>query len=187
MTTSHQINERWAAWLASACAGDQGAYNQLLKEMRKLLRSYLGKRLSDPQVAEDVAQEVLLGVHKAKHTYDPGQPVAPWFFAIVHYKLNDYFRKNSRNARLAKALTEQPVQVSISIQSVGAEEEVDLLLAMLAELPEKQRRAIELLKFEGMSTKEAAKALDLSLSALKVTAHRGYKNLLSKLRARDEV
>ena len=185
MATNQHINERWGGWLTSSCAGDQVAYRSLLREMHKLLRTYLMRRVIDPQTAEDVAQEILLAVHKAKHTYDPSQPVAPWFFAIVHYKLNDFYRKNARNTRLTKALVEHS-NAPTSAPPAGDHQDVELLLALLAELPEKQRRAIELLKLEGLSTKEAAERLDLSLSALKVTAHRGYKNLLIKLHARDK-
>jgi RNA polymerase sigma-70 factor (ECF subfamily) len=167
-----------------ALGGDEISYYQLLEEMQRLLRPYLRARLDDEQAIADVSQEILLAVHRARNTFDPRSPIAAWFFAIVHYKIKDHFRSRSRRNKLLLALgNEVTGRFSADAPSPPSPFDPDVTLAnAIAELPTAQRRAVELLKVEGLTTQEAANRLGVSLSALKVAAHRGYKTLRQKLR-----
>ncbi len=72
--------------------GDKAAYSKLLHETGRLLRPFLSRRLSFESEAEDVLQEILISIHKARHTYDGMRPYKPWMFAIAKFRLKDYLR-----------------------------------------------------------------------------------------------
>jgi RNA polymerase sigma-70 factor (ECF subfamily) len=57
---------------------------------------------------EDVVQETLISVHKARHTYDPARPFAPWFYAIASHRVVDVFRRDRRVASREQGSDELP-------------------------------------------------------------------------------
>ena len=65
---------RWGEWMAAAQQGDREPYNRLLQSILPYLRAFVGARLRDPSIAEDVVQNVLLSIHQARHTYRPERP-----------------------------------------------------------------------------------------------------------------
>ena len=71
--------EQWPQLMALAQAGDQAAYTQLLKALVPVIRSLVRKQVDDDMLVEDVIQDVLLTVHRVRHTYDPASP----FFAVA--------------------------------------------------------------------------------------------------------
>lgn len=165
-----------AAWMSAAQAGDEESYRSLLEAVQPLVYGYLRRRLSSEAAAEDVLQEVLLTVHRVRHTYDPDRPFEPWLFAIARSRLIDHLRRLRRISGL-EVLTDtlpEPAAASPGGGEPG-------LLDLLERLPASQREAFSLLKLEGLSTQEAAERAGVSVSALKVRAHRAYKALRKAL------
>ena len=80
---AQQQEQQWAAWMRAAQAGDARAYEQLLRAIAPFLRSLARRYCRDPDRREDVVQEVLLTVHRVRHTWDPGRPFSPWLAAIA--------------------------------------------------------------------------------------------------------
>jgi RNA polymerase sigma-70 factor (ECF subfamily) len=170
---------RLSELMRRAQQGDAAAYESLLKEAAALLRGFVGARLG-PADAEDAVQETLLSIHKARATYDPARPFAPWMYAIARYRLADSARRGARRA--LRETPGDPELAGIDDDGRGLETRADLAAA-LARLPERQRSIIELLKLEGLSVGEVARRLGMSESAVKVSAHRGYKVLRRLLEA----
>lgn len=166
--------------MQAAIHGDQKAYAGLLEATARLLRPYLSKRLSQPSEVEDVLQEILISVHKARRTYDGARPYRPWVFAIARFRLNDYLRTCYRDQlRHAGGLEEAEntqaeyvTETGLSYESIKAEVE---------RLPGKQPVILQLLHQEGHTAKEVATKMHMSESAVKVAAHRAYKVLRGKL------
>src|SRR4029434_388906 len=80
--------ERQSACLMRlAQAGDQVAYASLLVLLTSTTRQFARTRLGAGPWIDDVVQETLLAVHRARHTYDPGRPFAPWFYAVALSRL----------------------------------------------------------------------------------------------------
>jgi RNA polymerase sigma-70 factor (ECF subfamily) len=161
--------------------GDKNAYKSLLKESSILIERFLRTRVSDVSAREDILQETLIGLHKAKHTYDPDKSFSSWFFAIARHKMIDYFRKTGRQGR------HEILDDDIILMYAAAEEEVDsdeleFIREKVSKLPGKQRQVIELLKLNEFTVKEVAEKLGMSESAVKVTAHRAYKILRVSLK-----
>ncbi|MBM4244134.1 MAG: hypothetical protein FJ148_10005 [Deltaproteobacteria bacterium] len=76
-----------AAWMARAQSGDGEAYRRLLESVASDLRSSFRRRIRDVQEVEDLVQETLLTVHRARRTWDPARPLEPWLYAIARNSL----------------------------------------------------------------------------------------------------
>ena len=157
--------------MALAQAGDHEAYRAVLDDVSAMLKGFLRRRLADPEEAADVLQDVLLALHRARHTYDPARPFEPWLFAIVNHTVIDHVRRRKRVARVEILPDDQLPEVAAP-EAVGTS---DLLDDALARLPPAQREAFEMLQIEGLSVAAAAARAGTSPGALKVRAHRAYK------------
>ena len=162
--------------------GDKAAYHKLLSALRQIILAYTRKKVFNQNITEDVVQDILVAIHKARHTYQPDKPFKPWLNAIIKYKTIDAFRKMGRNKEHE---TEEPENIETfyaNQTNEGAQvlERHDLQKA-LKTLPENQQKVIVMMKVNGLSVREVGKILSLSESAVKVTAHRAYKALKIQL------
>lgn len=156
-------------------AGDRVAYETLLRTLAGAVRGLALRRLPEDSV-DDGIQNVLLAVHRARHTYDSSRPFAPWFWALAGHCLTDTWRKIHRTARHEIAKSDPGDLVGIDPEPSSADDRAAVRTAV-AGLPERQRRVIELMKLEQLTAREVAQVLGMSESAVKVTAHRAYKKL----------
>jgi len=157
--------------------GDQLAYASLLALLTSATRQYARARLGAVPWTDDVVQETLLAVHRARHTYDARRPFAPWFYAIASNRLIDGVRRERRVASReigGDRLPDHPVGAASSERDTV---DVEAIHAAVAALPARQREVIEALKLKDQSVREVADRLKMSESAVKVTAHRGYRVL----------
>lgn len=176
MALTEEQDSQLSQLMDLAQKGDKAAYHSLLTKITSILKGFIHKRIGQNESTEDVIQEILISVHRARHTYISSRPFAPWLFAIARYRLADYWRKTFRI--LEEEMTEGIELTITEKKSVQIAEGLrEKLSETLARLPENQRRAVNLLKIEGRSIKEAAQELKMTESALKVTAHRAYKTL----------
>lgn len=168
-----------AQWMLCAQQGDQRAYEELLRLVAREARSYVGRRVSWADWTEDVVQEVLMTVHRTRHTYDPARPFAPWFYAIASSRLIDVLRSRKRVTTREvideEALAQQPSPAATAAESSGDVREA--LAQAVARLPRVQREVVSLLKYEDLSVREVATRMHMTEGAVKATAHRGYKIL----------
>jgi RNA polymerase sigma-70 factor (ECF subfamily) len=177
-------NERELAWgglMAAAQEGDAAAYETLLREIAPALRVFVSARLRESAATEDVVQNVLLSLHRARHTYQPARPFGPWLRSIARNATVDALRARGRRAERETAL---PDADRIADQREPSRADAPLSPRMtraLAELPPAQREAVELIQLRELSVLEAAAHAGVSVSALKVRAHRGYKALRKRL------
>jgi RNA polymerase sigma-70 factor (ECF subfamily) len=165
--------------------GDEARYAQALRECAVLLRRFTAgklQRMAPGMVgdAEDVVQECLIALHLKAHTYDAAQPFEPWLYAVARYKLIDLLRRRQPGRELSLDLLSETHEFAASDESTEPQAGADLAV-LLAQLPDKQRRPIELVKLEGRSVADAAAATGLSVSAVKVGIHRGLKALAKRL------
>lgn len=173
-----------AVWMRLAQEGDQPAYASLLAMLTSVTRRYARARVGDVGWVDDVVQETLLTIHGARHTYDPSRPFAPWFYAIASSRMIDVLRceRRIRSREIADEALPEPAS------EVARESDVDVqaIHAALASLPARQRDVIEGMKFRDESVREIAGRMRMTESAVKVTAHRGYRALRRLLGGRRE-
>ena len=169
--------------LTRGLGGDAAAYRAFLTELSTRLRGFFRRRMSGlPDEVEDLVQETLLAVHNQRHTYDPGQPLTAWVYAIAKYKLVDLLRR-----RAGRDLRNDPLDDELDTLAhndrEAAESRLDLA-KLLAQLPDRQRLPIVCMKLRGMSVIETARVTGMSESAVKVGVHRGLKALAAMIRTR---
>ena len=165
--------------------GDADAYRRFLQATATHLRAFLRRRLGRwPDEVEDLVQESLLAIHNQRQSYDTGVPLTAWVYAIARYKLIDWLRRHARRDSLHDPLDdvdEGESALFTSADEAAGEARRDLA-KVLAMLPERQRDAIIHTKLDGLSVREAAGALQMSESAVKVSVHRGLKTLAAMLK-----
>ena len=171
--------------MKSAQAGDKAAYAEVLTELTGILRGFVMKRLSDHGQAEDVVQEILISIHKARHTYEPSRAFLPWVFAIANFRLVDHLRKVYRH-REHEGVSYDDIQEHIADDVTEPHMQSELLNRALATLAPRQRHIIEMMHIEGYTAKEIGNKLGMTPSAVKVAAHRAYKFLREKFRDDDK-
>jgi RNA polymerase sigma-70 factor (ECF subfamily) len=167
------------ALMIRAQQGDSAAYATLLTLLAATARQYVRNRFGDVAWLDDVAQETLLTIHSARGTYDRRRPFAPWFYAILSSRMIDVLRKERRvSARElgTEVLPENAAPPTPDHAGAGALDSRRLERALDA-LPIRQREIVRALKLRDESVKEVSARLGMSQSAVKVTAHRGYKAL----------
>ncbi len=159
-----------ARLMAMAQSGDRQAYAALLEACQRWLRRYYARRIGPCQL-DDLVQDTMLSLHHKRASYDPQRPFLPWLAAIARYRWVDHLRKvykadeTELDESFAGASDEPAISARISLER------------LLSLLPSAQVAAIEMVKIEGLSVSEAAKASGQSESLIKVNIHRGLKRL----------
>jgi len=171
--------------MIAAQAGDSATYEKLLRELLPYVRSQVAGRVYEPAEREDIVQNVLISLHRARHTYRSEHPFVPWLRAVVRNASIDWMRARGRRSRVEWGgdVDELP-EPSVEAPQPGEEALSPELEGALASLPASQREAVELLHVEGLSVAEAAQRVGVSPGALKVRAHRGYRALRARLSRR---
>lgn len=167
--------KNWSRLMGEAQKGNKIAYERLLNEISPLILKLILKKIHRYEWALDIQQDVLLTIHKARHTFDPKRDFQPWLYSIVRHKVFDHFRKYKR-VWIMETANLDFVEMQADEEDTLAEEK-KLFQDALNQLSEKQREAVQLVKVDGLSLQEAADQLQISLSAMKVRAHRGYEEL----------
>src|SRR6185437_41549 len=152
---------------------DPEAARALIRSLSPALYRFLSSPASTRNEAEDLLQEAWLRIHKARHTYRPGEPVLPWIYAIARHVRVDGYRRRRRIAQRevgADVLPERAASERLTPQAPDFE-------ALMSYLPENQREVVTLLKVEGLSLEEVARVTASTVGAVKQKAHRAYKRL----------
>ena len=164
--TADSQEERWRALMIDAQKGHQKAYQTLLSEVVGAVKGLTARYVFNPSSRDDCVQEVLIAIHKARHTYDPSRAFKPWLFAIVRFRITDHLRAQMRHSKREvyveeKEFTERPAQEAVVDHSETIVNDAIKLL------PKDYREPIRLTKIEGHTTRAAAEMLQISEAALR--------------------
>lgn len=172
--------------------GEDAAFGEVYDGLAPRLQSFLQRYTRDRARAEDVVQQTMLQIHRARGRFIPGAQVVPWAFAIARRLLIDMHRRGGREVLAPTdddTLTQLMAALDAPADDVAIAKEVALRLsAELSRLPENQRVAFELIKQDGLSVAEAAQVLGTTVAAVKLRAHRAYEAMravLTELAAED--
>jgi RNA polymerase sigma factor (sigma-70 family) len=169
--------------MAAAQDGDSIAYERLLRDIVPFIRAVVAKQNRRPDRLEDVVQDVLLTLHRVRHTYDPSRPFSHWLAALARRRSIDALRRRTRvdAAEISDERSYETFADPAANRIIERREREAGLDAAIATLPDSQREAIELLKLREMSLSEAARTSGKSIAALKVNVHRALKTLKARL------
>ncbi len=167
----------WDDWAVKAQAGDKKAYNLLLRDIVPYIRNFITPSLANPDWIDDITQEVLISVHKSLNTYAPDRAFKPWLSAIISFRRTDFLRKHYSARDHKQASTDDLNFQRQHVTELPFAGELKDVEKALANLPDRQREVYILMKVEGYSAQEVADRMDMSVSAVKVSAHRTQKKL----------
>ncbi len=161
-------------------AGDFAAVTALVECIGPQLHRFFMAQSASHSDADDLLQETWLRIHRVRHTYRPGEPVLPWFYAIARRVRIDHYRRASRTTARERRLDELS---DVAATLPKEEAQADDLESILAPLSESQREVIRMMKVAGMSLEEVARATSCSVGSVKQKVHRAYRNLRDKMNA----
>jgi RNA polymerase sigma-70 factor, ECF subfamily len=173
-------------------AGDDASFDLLLQKYRTPLVNFLYRMVRDTATAEDLAQEVFLRVYRARKQYSPSAKFTTWLFRIAtNLALNSVRdnRHHQKDLSIDAAFTSDedaaPMQLPAPEMRIDEHmierDRADYIRKVISALPEKQRVAVLLHKYEEMDYAEIARILECSESALKSLLFRAYETLRVQL------
>jgi RNA polymerase sigma-70 factor (ECF subfamily) len=180
-------------WMVAFQRGDDSAFERIVLHYGDRVLAFFRRCGADRSSAEDLAQEAFLRIARARGRYEPTARFTTWLYRILsRIAANDGTRNRWRRAttirqgrrddepqpgipELASPHASDPATI-VSIDDLRAR-----VRAAVAELPESQRIALVLNRFEGASYEEVGAALDLSIPAVKSLLHRARENLKQRL------
>lgn len=174
-------------------AGDEESFETLLRRYRTPVVNFLYRMVRNSAEAEDLAQEVFLRVYRARQGYAPSAKFTTWMFRIATNLALNALRDNHH--RQSEISIDQPVETNESEQPAlevpdrrpSAEQKLiarsrtEMIRNAIHVLPEKQRAAVLLHKYQELDYDEIAKILGCSESALKSLLFRAYETLRIQL------
>jgi RNA polymerase sigma-70 factor (ECF subfamily) len=151
---------------------DATAVPILIRELSPQLYRFFASQMGNRTDADDMLQDLWLRIHQARHSYRAGEPVLPWVYAIARYVRTDSYRRRSRIAsrEMAMAVLPEPSKNRSAPSLLSFED-------LVASLSERQRTVLTMLKVNGMSIEDVARATASTIGAVKQDAHRAYGRL----------
>lgn len=169
--------------------GDEASFGVLLEKHRNPVIHFLYRMVQNPAVAEELAQEVFLRVYRSRASYEPTAKFTTWLFRIAtHLALNSL--RDGKNERRQESLDDtfenQPAREVTDArpsveQSMVYQARMGEVKKAIQTLPEKQRAAVLMHKYEEMEYSQIARALGCSESAVKSLLFRAYETLRARL------
>lgn len=172
-------------------AGDDSSFDFLLQKYRSPLVNFLHRMVRDTATAEDLAQEVFLRVYRARKQYTPSAKFTTWLFRIAtNVALNSV--RDTRHRKMEVSIDaptddedSRPMELKAREKRIDEHllerDRIETIRRAILALPEKQRAAVLLHKYEEMDYAEISRVLDCSESALKSLLFRAYESLRVQL------
>ena len=174
----NEITAELTRKLLAALAGDGPAYADFLSQLSPILRRVIGRKIPMSDV-EDVLQEVLISIHKARHTYDGKRPLMPWVMAITGFRMTDNLRKTYSEMRHSQEdIADYENVLEAVTETPGENESIN---EMLDGVGQRERKILSLMHVEGYTASEVGSQLGMKESAVKVAAHRAIKKIRERL------
>ncbi len=182
-----------AAVMLRVAAGDEASFNFLVEKYHRPMIHFLFRMVRNQAVAEELAQEVFLRVYRARDSYRAEARFTTWLYRIATNLAVNYAR-DTRHERSA-----QTVYLDASDEETGTtpdladddptveqrmlrEERMAAIRSHVMALPERQRMAVLMHKYQGMDYRQIGEVLKLSESATKSLLFRAYQTLREKLK-----
>ena len=154
-------------------AGDRAAFAEIFRRYAPLLLRVMQQQLGRREDANDLVQQTFLQLHRSKQDFRRGSLLRPWLLTIAMNLRHRHFRRLGRHPEMPLELDLLEELHTGSRVPDAADAGCDVK-ALLAGLPAEQREVIILHWIEGLPFNEVAVQVGVSLSAVKVRAHRGY-------------
>lgn len=174
-------------------AGDDSAFEYLVQKYRRPMVSFMFRMAHNATTAEDLAQEVFLRVYRSRGNYEASAKFTTWLYRIATNLAANYARDTRHERPEVTVSIDEPdedtgLTVDVPDTSLSAEEDIvrrERLAAIrqrVQALPERQRMAVVMHKYQQMDYRQIAQVLKLSESATKSLLFRAYETLRGQLK-----
>ncbi|RAJ08926.1 RNA polymerase sigma-70 factor (ECF subfamily) [Chitinophaga skermanii] len=166
--------------------GDEEAFRSLVDTWQSLVYNTALSLVQQEEDAEDIAQEVFITAYESIHQFKGDAKISTWLYKIAVTKSLDHIRKKNRKKRWGKLASifgkqEEEMVSPPDFQHPGVtlenKERAAMLMKAVDTLPSMQKAVFVLHKMEGLSTREIAEILELTVAAVDAHMHRAKKNL----------
>jgi RNA polymerase sigma-70 factor, ECF subfamily len=182
-----------AAIMLELRAGNMAGFDFLIQKYRKPIIHFMYRMVHNQAIAEELAQEVFLRVYRSRETYRAEARFSTWLYRIatnlgVNYARDTRHERAASTIYLDEADSETGTTPDVADNTLGAEagmlrrERLNAIRQHVLALPERQRMAVLMHKYEGMDYKQIGEVLKLSESATKSLLFRAYQTLREKLK-----
>ena len=172
--------------------GDETAFDALVEKFKTPVFNYVGYQIRDMDEAEDVAQNVFVQVYKSADRYQPTAKFTTWLFTIArNLCLNEFRRRQRHPLQSLEEITTTDLESDLPqfadpkarspALEISEKELQEHVVTAIQKLPENQRTAMILCRYEGLSYEEIARVLNISVSATKSLLHRARESLKIEL------
>jgi RNA polymerase sigma-70 factor, ECF subfamily len=169
-----------AALMSLVRAGNLEAFDELVRRHQRRVLTLAYRIIGRWDLAEDAAQEVFLHVYRAVEHYEPQAKFSTWLYRITVNACQDLRRKAARRPALALSEVSAPPSAD-QVDTLEVRERADLVRRAVEELPERQRIAVILHRYDGLSHQEIAEVTGWSVSAVESCLVRAYARLRERL------
>jgi RNA polymerase sigma-70 factor (ECF subfamily) len=174
-------------------AGDESAFNYLVQKYRRPLVSFMYRMARNTAAAEDLAQEVFLRVYRSRQTYEASAKFTTWLYRIATNLAVNHARDTRKDRPEVTVSLDEPDEetgttMDVADATMTAEEtmvrreRMQAIRSKVEGLPERQRLAVIMHKYQQMDYKQIAAVLKLSESATKSLLFRAYESLRQQLK-----
>jgi RNA polymerase sigma-70 factor (ECF subfamily) len=187
----HELED--SAIMLELRAGNMAGFDYLIQKYRKPIINFMYRMAHNQAVAEELAQEVFLRVYRSRETYRAEARFSTWLYRIatnlgVNYARDTRLERAASTVYLDEADSETGTTPDVADLAPSAEaymirqERLNAIRQHVLALPERQRMAVLMHKYEGMDYKQIGDVLKLSESATKSLLFRAYQTLREKLK-----
>jgi len=174
-------------------AGDDSAFDYLVQKYRRPIINFMYRMAHNTAAAEDLAQEVFLRVYRSRTSYEPSAKFTTWLYRIatnlgVNYARDTRYQRPENTVNLDEPDTDTGQTPDLADKAPNVEEEIlrrERLAAIkqkVEALPERQKMAVLMHKYQQMDYRQIAEVLKLSESATKSLLFRAYETLRNELK-----
>jgi RNA polymerase sigma-70 factor (ECF subfamily) len=165
-------------------AGDLAAFTEVYAAVQPRVERTLGRLTRQRAAAEDLAQETMLRIYRARGSWQPGARLVPWAHAIARRLFIDRVRSRRREQAAYDAFAHRETCRTADGRAdatLAARRKASVLAATIAHLPPMQREAVQMICLDGKSLAEASAALGEANGTVRVRVHRARCALAAAL------
>jgi RNA polymerase sigma-70 factor, ECF subfamily len=182
-----------AAVMLRVAAGDESSFNYLVEKYHRPMIHFLYRMVHNQSIAEELAQEVFLRVYRARDSYRAEARFTTWLYRIATNLAVNHARDTRHERTVQTVYLDAPDEETGTTpdladdeptveQSLLRKERMDAIRSHVMALPERQRMAVLMHKYQGMDYRQIGEVLKLSESATKSLLFRAYQTLRDKLK-----
>ncbi len=185
MSEIQRLNEAVTPLVQKAQAGDQQALNDLLRGCHPLVHRWALSLTADPDDADDIAQEVLVRVHRNLAKYGARSRFTTWLYQVTRNAALDQRRGRERRERLATHEYRDELQPDTDqadrLDELHRSRVADLVKSLFDELPERQREVFDLVDLQDCRPVEVSAMLDMNPSTVRAHLLRARRTIRKRI------